>query len=57
MKMFDIVKFCQDKKCQQNIRYNRLKTGEMLSMSAAIRYSQCIRSIKPKANQEQPLPE
>ena len=53
MKIFDIGKFCQDKKCQQNIRYNRLKTGgNDPSMSAAMRYSQYIRSIKPKANQE-----
>ena len=51
-RLFDIVRFCQDKKCQQNIRYNRLKTGgNDPSMSAAMRYAQYVRSTKPKANQ------
>jgi len=51
-RLFDIIKFCQDKKCQQNIQYNRLKTGgNDPSMSAAMRYAQYVRSTKPKANQ------
>ena len=51
-RLFDIIKFCQDRKCQQNIQYNRLKTGgNDPSMSAAMRYAQYVRSTKPKANQ------
>uniref|UniRef100_A0A6C0IKV8 Uncharacterized protein n=1 Tax=viral metagenome TaxID=1070528 RepID=A0A6C0IKV8_9ZZZZ len=53
MRMFDIVKFCQDKKCQQNIKYNQLKTGgNDPTLPAALRYSQMVRTVKPKANQE-----
>lgn len=52
MKMFDIVKFCQDKKCQQNIRYNRLKTGgNDPTLPAALRYSQYVRTTKPLITQ------
>ena len=51
-RLSDIIRFCQDKKCQQNIQYNRLKTGgNDPSMSAAMRYAQYVRSTKPKANQ------
>jgi hypothetical protein len=51
-RLFDIIKFCQDKKCQQNIQYNRLKTGgNDPSMSSAMRYAQYVRSTKPKSNQ------
>jgi translation initiation factor 2 beta subunit (eIF-2beta)/eIF-5 len=51
-RLFDIIKFCQDKKCQQNIQYNRLKTGgNDPSMSSAMRYAQYVRAAKPKTNQ------
>lgn len=51
-RLFDIIKFCQDKKCQQNIQYNRLKTGgNDPSMSSAMRYAQYVRAAKPKTSQ------
>ena len=51
-RLFDIIKFCQDKKCQQNIQYNRLKTGgNDPSMSAAMRYAQYVRGAKPRPTQ------
>ena len=51
-RLFDIIRFCQDKKCQQNIRYNQLKTGgNDPSMSSAMRYAQYVRSAKPRKNQ------
>ena len=51
-RLFDIIKFCQDRKCQQNIQYNRLKTGgNDPSMSAAMRYAQYVRGTKPRSNQ------
>ena len=43
-RLFDIVRFCQDKKCQQNIDYKRLKTGgNDPSMSSSMRYAQYVR--------------
>ena len=43
-RLFDIVRFCQDKKCQQNIDYKNLKTGgNDPSMSSSMRYSQYVR--------------
>ena len=43
-RLFDIVRFCQDKKCQQNIDYNRLKTGgNDPSMSSSMRFAQYVR--------------
>lgn len=51
-RLYDIIKFCQDKKCQQNIQYNRLKTGgNDPSMSAAMRYAQYVRGAKPRPTQ------
>jgi hypothetical protein len=53
MQMFDIVKFCQDKKCQQNIKYKQLKTsGNDPTLPAALRYSQIVRTVKPKTSQD-----
>lgn len=43
-RLFDIVRFCQDKKCQQNIDYKKLNTGgNDPSMSCSMRYSQYVR--------------
>lgn len=43
-RLFDIIKFCQNKKCQQNIDYKNLKTGgNDPSVSSAMRYSQYVR--------------
>lgn len=41
--MFDIVRFCHDKKCQQQIEYNKVKTaGNDPSVSKKMRYSQYV---------------
>lgn len=46
-RLFDIIRVCQDKKCQQNIRYSRLNTGgNDPSMSKAMRYAQYVRTGK-----------
>ena len=43
-RLFDIVRFCQDKKCQQDIDYKNLKTGgNDPSMSSSMRYAQYVR--------------
>ena len=43
-RLFDIVRFCQDKKCQQDINYKRLNTGgNDPSMSSSMRYAQYVR--------------
>lgn len=39
--MFNIVRFCHDKKCQQQIEFNKIKTsGNDPSISKKMRYSQ-----------------
>ena len=44
---FEIVRFCQDRKCQQTIDYNRLKTGgNDPTVSRAMRFSQYVRGNK-----------
>ena len=46
-RQFEIIRFCQDRKCQQTIDYNRLKTGgNDPTVSRAMRFSQYVRGNK-----------
>ena len=41
--MFNIIKFCQDKKCTHQIEYNKIKTNTNdPSLSKKMRYSQYV---------------
>lgn len=51
-KMFDIVRYCQQKECERQIRYKQMATGgNDPTITNKIRYSQYVKNAKPRQTQ------
>lgn len=50
--MFDIVRYCQQKECERQIRYKQMATGgNDPTITNKMRYSQYVKNAKPRQTQ------